>query len=79
MTTLTTSLNSICAGGGHLRIAFDVDGAARMVHLETAFIQEPITEDDLETFTRVWLKLYKKGKTLAATRTGLQAGFTVTI
>jgi len=79
MTTLHTQLQSICANGGHIRVSLTVDGVAqRVVHLETSAIREPVTNADIEVFTKLWLKLYSKGKTLAQIRNGLTAGFEVT-
>jgi len=80
MTTINTILENVCAGGGHFRITFTVDGIlTRTAHVTRSDIQEQVTNDDLDNFARVYLKLYSKGKTALQIRNGLQAGFEVTI
>ena len=38
-----------------------------------------ITQDDLESFCKVALKLHKEGKTMAQFKTSVQAGVMVTV
>lgn len=80
MTTLNTILEHVCSGGGHLRVTFTVDGTVtRTAHITASDIREPITNEELDTFGKLWLKLYSRGKTNNQARTGLQVGFGVTI
>lgn len=78
MTTLTVTLSSICAGGGHL--TFTISGArTATVPLTVADITEPITEEDVVSFCKVIARMAKAGRTVAQARSLLQAGVTVTI
>lgn len=80
MTTLNISLNSICSGGGHMRLAVSVDGGAtKMVNMDTANVVLPISADDVEVVLAGILKLYAKGKTKPQIRAGLDAGLVITL
>lgn len=80
MTTLNLSINHICAGGGHVRIAVAVDGGAtRLVNLNTPDLTQPITQDDIESALLVILRLYFKGKSPSVARAALNAGVVITL
>lgn len=80
MTTLNISLNHICSGGGHMRLAVSVDGGAvSLVDMDTDRVSSPFTAEDVETVLAVILKLYAKGKTRAQIKNGLQTGLVITL
>lgn len=80
MTTLNVQLTHICSGGGHLTFTALVDGGeSRIVNTDVETITGQITEQDMETFIKVMVKLYKKGRTVNQVKTGLQAGLGVTL
>lgn len=78
MPTLTYTFVSRCAGGGHT--AFDVSlngGTARRVVYTTDELRSPLnalTNDEIEKFTLVWLKVHMSGKTRPEMVAEVQAG-----
>lgn len=76
MASVTTTLTDICGGGNHLQ--FSVTGR-NPIRLMADDLTQPITEDDLEVFVRVVVRLARQGRTNAQARSLLQAGVTVTV
>lgn len=80
MTTLTITLNSICAGGNHLHFTVSINGgAAHVVDTDTDTIFAALTDDEKSAFVKACVKLYKVGRTNAATKTAFKSGVTVTL
>jgi hypothetical protein len=78
MTTITITLTGICSGAGHL--TFAVTGAKSLTgHVDLSDLSAPITDEDAMAFLKVIGRMAKAGRTLAQTRTLLQAGVTVTV
>lgn len=78
MTTLTTTLTRVCAGGGHF--TFDLSGAkAATVEATQEDLTAPLNAEDARAFIRVIAWMAKNGRTTAAAKTLLQAGVTVVI
>jgi hypothetical protein len=78
MATLTVTLTNVCSGGNHLTFTVSGDASAT-VQGEVADLSAPITEADKQAFVKVISKMSKSGKTLAAAKTQLQTGVTVTV
>lgn len=78
MTTVQIQIVSACSGGEHATVRI-TKGAARDVQMLVTDLRSSLTQDDLEAFARVSLRLLAEGKTLAQFKTAAQAGFTVTI
>lgn len=77
MASLTVTASAICGGGNH--VTFAVTGAkTATVKAEINDMQDPVTDEDLESFVKVLCKLCRAGKTNAQLKTALQAGLTVT-
>lgn len=78
MSAITVTLTNTCPGGGHFTFtaAGDLVGTVR---LDINDIQAALTQDDARSFARVVAWLAKNGRTLAAAKTLLQAGVTITI
>ncbi len=77
MASITTTLIAICAGGDHL--TFSITGAKTLtVSADFAEMNSPITDEEAVAFVKVIAKLCKSGKTIAQTKTALQAGIVVT-
>ena len=78
MTTLTIRLTGICSGGGHLTLTISGVKSAT-VPVDLTEMTQPITDEDMDAFCRVIIKMARTGRTAAQTRTLLQAGVTVTV
>ena len=80
MTTLTITLNSICAGGNHLTFGASVNGGAGSpVVVDADSVFTAMADDEKAAFVKGCVKLYKIGRTVNATKTAFQAGVTVTL
>jgi len=78
MAAITITLNSVCAGGNHLRLQLTGDATGtKTLTLEELTL--PIETEDKEAFLRVITKMARMGRTNAQARTLLQAGVTVTV
>lgn len=79
MAAITITLNTICVGTNHL--TYDVTGAKVMTvgPLLLSEIFDPVTEEEALAFVRIVTKLAKSGRTIAAAKTLLQVGVTVSI
>lgn len=80
MSTVAIRMTALCAGNNHATIEVVKDGGAtRTVALGIADVRSAPSQDDIEAFVRVAIRLQSEGKTLAQLRTSLLAGFTVTV
>ena len=80
MTTIVITLNSICAGGNHLTFGASVNGGAQSsVVVDADGVFTAMTNDEKAAFIKGVIKLYKIGRTVAATKTAFQSGVTVTL
>lgn len=78
MAQVTLQLTSVCGGGNHLE--FTVSGAmVAKLKTELSALQGQITDDDIESFAKVLIRLSKVGRTVAQTKLLLTTGVTVTI
>ena len=78
MASETITLTTVCAGGNHL--VFTGTGAKEMtVPALLTDLTDPVTEEEAIAFAKVIAKLARAGRTLAQTKTLLQAGVTVTV
>lgn len=78
MTTITTTLTSICAGGDHL--TFAISGAKVMTIKSNATdMASALTNEEAEAFVKALVKLAKVGRTNAQVKTLFQTGVSVTI
>mgnify|MGYP000898453605 CR=1 FL=1 len=78
--SVTISLDSVCAGGGHAFIAVAVDGGGSTVRqYETDDLRGALTAQDRDTLIRLLVKAKLAGMTRAQARNTLQTGFTVTL
>lgn len=78
MAAETLTLTSTCAGGEHL--TFSLTGTKTgTVRGTVSEMVEPITDDDLQAFTRVIIRLARASRTQNQTRTLLQNGVTITV
>ena len=76
MASITIRATAQCAGGSH--ITFTITGAAsRQVVLLRDDLQEPISQDDVDTFVRLVARLSSLDKNAAQWRSAMQAGVTV--
>lgn len=80
MTVLNITLTHICAGGNHLTIDANVDGGAtKTLVADLNNIVSNVSEEEMQTFTEILIKLYAKGKTKAQAKSGLQSGLVVNL
>lgn len=79
MATITIKLTEICPGGAHAKIDLTKNSVVRNIDVNVPDMRAPITQDDIEAFCKVAMKIMNEGKTLNQFRATLLAGFTVTI
>lgn len=79
MASVSIQLLSVCAGGDHALIRLTKGAQERDVAMLVPELRSAITQDDVEAFCKVALKLLNEGKTLAQFKAAVQAGFTVTV
>lgn len=80
MSTVVTTLQSVCAGGNHLTFRIALDGGGQWTRvLDIDHIRQPVTDEDMDTFLRLVAKLALRGRTVPQARTLLLAGVTLTI
>ena len=80
MTTLTITLDHVCAGGDHMRLGLVLDGQARRsVQVLRAELLEPFTEQEILDAIKVMVRLHARGKTNAQVRNNLQTGIVVNV
>jgi len=77
--TVNIKVTSLCAAGNHAVVDLTKSGQTRQVNISVAEMNTALTNDDIEAFARVALKLAKEGRTLAQLRTMAQAGFDVSV
>jgi hypothetical protein len=77
--SVTIQLLSVCAGGDHATVRLTKGAQVRDVQMLVADLRTTITQDDIEAFCKVALKLHNEGKTLAQFKSSVQAGVTVTV
>lgn len=79
MATAVISLNSICAGGGHVHLNLQVNGGqTRVLQFDADEIRRNFTLEEIETAAIVLARFHCMGMTRAEARNALQAGVTVT-
>ena len=78
MSAVTVRLTNVCSGGGHLTLVMSGDESLTRV-LELSALTEPLDVAEVDAFLKVICKLVKKNRTVAQTRTLLQAGVTVAV
>lgn len=80
MSIVTTTLQGVCSGGNHLTFRIALDGGGQWSRvLDLSRIQEPVSEEDMETFLKIVAKLALRGRTVNQARTLLLAGVTLTV
>lgn len=79
MASVTFQLQSVCGGGDHATITLTKGAQTRNVTMSVSDLRSAVTQDDIDGFAKVALKLLSEGKTLAQFKSALQAGVTVTI
>jgi hypothetical protein len=80
MATVTITLKKICKANNHVRLTVAYGTKEKNIDTSVSDILEnTIDLDDIEAFTRVALAIWKQGKTLSQIRSGLNAGFEVTV
>lgn len=78
MATATITLQSICAGGGHVTLGVQVNGGqVRQFHFDSDEIREQIGVERLRDALLVLVRLHCMGMTRAQVRNELQAGIDV--
>ena len=78
MTTLTITLENICAGGNHLTFGVSGDATGNVRTLLDDMLG-PLTDDEKTAFVKIIAKMARAGRTAAQARTLLQAGVTVIV
>lgn len=79
MATVGIIMTAICAGGDHATIQLTKGAQVRTAAMNTTDLRAAISQEDIEVFGRVAIKLLSEGKTIAQFRAALLAGFEVTI
>ena len=79
MATVAIRMTTICAGGDHATVLLTKGAQVASVNMNVKDIRQPLTQDDIEVFAKVAIRLFNEDKTLAQFRAGMQAGFEVTI
>lgn len=79
MASVSLQLLSVCAGGDHAVIRLTKSAQVRDVSMFVPDLRSAITQDDIEAFCKVAMKLLNEGKTLAQFKAAMQAGITVTV
>lgn len=79
MASVTIQVTAVCAGGDHATVRLTKGAQARDVTMLVPDLRSAITQDDIEAFCKVALKLHSEGKTLAQFKASVQAGVTVTV
>ena len=79
MASVTIQLQSVCAGGDHASVRITKGAQVRDLAMSVPELRSAITQDDIDAFCKVAMKLLNEGKTLAQFKSALQAGFTVTV
>lgn len=70
---------SICAGQNHAVMEVTKGAQVRQIPMDIATLRAPITQDDIEGFCKVAIKILNEGKTAGQLRTALLAGFDVIV
>lgn len=78
MTTLTVTLVETCSGGEHLVLSVTGDRTA-VVRSTRSTLSDTISDEEIESFVKVLIRMVKAGRTLNQTRTQLQNGVTITV
>lgn len=79
MASVTIQITSVCTGGDHATVKLTKDAQNRNVPMTVPDLRSPVTQEEIEAFAKVALKLLSEGKTLAQFKAAAQAGFTVTV
>ena len=79
MASVTIQITGVCTGGDHASIKLTKDNQSHTVPMLVTDLRGPISQDELEVFVRVALKLHAEGKTLAQFKTSASVGFTVIV
>jgi hypothetical protein len=79
MASVTIQVTAVCAGGDHATVKLTKDGQSRSVQMLVPELRSAITQDDVEAFAKVALRMLSEGKTLVQFKTAAQTGFTVIV
>lgn len=79
MAIVHVQMLSICDGNNHAVMELTKGAQVRQVNMDIATLRSAITQDDIEGFCKVAIKILNEGKTAAQLRAALQAGFDVTV
>jgi hypothetical protein len=79
MASVSLQLVSLCAGGDHAVVRLTKGAQVKEVAMLVPELRSAITQDDIEAFCKVAMKLHSEGKTLAQFKASVQAGVTVTV
>lgn len=80
MSTLTITLDRVCAGGDHMTLGLVLDGQAkRTAEVYRPDLLAPLTEVEIAAAMKVLVRLHARGKTNSQVRANLQAGVVVTV
>lgn len=78
--SITFQRQSVCAGGEHVVVQVSSAGlTTRNANMSRAEFQAPVTDADLEAFTRLLLRAWSRGLTPAQFNSALIAGITVNL
>jgi len=79
MASVSVQLVSVCTGGDHAIVRLTKGAQVRDVPMQVQELRSNITQDDIDAFCKVALKLHNEGKTLAQFKASVQAGVTVSV
>lgn len=79
MATINIIMTAKCAGGDHATIRLTKGAQVVTVPMNVRDLRQAITQDDIEVFAKVAIRLLNEGKTLAQLHAALQTGFEVVV
>lgn len=78
-TTFIIKREGVCPGGSHHHITATQGAKVRTFHVDTEFLKQAVSEDEIETALRVLIRAGLAQLTLPQAAAKLNAGFNVTI
>lgn len=81
MATIVLRLSNECNGRCHADLSVQLDGGTARVlpQVDTASLLGAVSDDDIEGFVRILVRIANRTRTPAQIRTALLNGFTVTV
>lgn len=78
MATVIVTLTKLCTGGGHATFSISGD-VSRTIDMHLENLGYEVTDEMVENFIKVLLKLAKLGRTISQLKTTMQSGLTVSV